>query len=61
MEIELLKPKEVDLLLRYPFGKTARLAKAGKIPYIQLPDGQIRIREDEIESLLRGNHHEGEK
>jgi len=59
MEIELLKTKEVDLLLRYPYGKTARLAKAGKIPHIRLPDGGIRIRKDDIETLLKTRECKG--
>ena len=51
--MELLKPKEVDLLLRYPFGRALRLAKAKKIPHIKLPDGEIRFDKAEIERLLR--------
>jgi predicted site-specific integrase-resolvase len=50
--IELLKPREVDLLLRYPPGRTAKLARAGRIPFIRLPDGEIRIDADEIKRLL---------
>lgn len=61
MEIELLKQKEVDRILRYPFGKTARLVKEGKIPYVKLPDGGIRIRRDDIEELLDSNNHKGKK
>ena len=51
--MELLKPQEVDLLLRYPFGRTLRLAKAKQIPCIRLPDGEIRFDKDEIEKLLK--------
>ena len=50
--IELLKPREVDLLLRYPPGRTARLARDGRIPCIRLPDGEIRIDADEIRRML---------
>jgi predicted site-specific integrase-resolvase len=50
--IELLKPREVDVLLRYPPGRTAKLARAGRIPCIRLPDGEIRIDADEIKRLL---------
>ena len=53
MEIRLLKPREVDLLLRYPAGRSLRLAKAGRIPCIHLPDGEIRFDEAEIEQLLK--------
>jgi hypothetical protein len=64
----LLLPREVDLLLRYPAGRSKRLAKAGKIPHVILPDGQYRFRALEIERLLadaapledaeKGNHAE---
>lgn len=53
METRLLKPREVDLLLRYPSGRTRRLAKAGQIPFIRLPDGEIRFDERVIEDLLK--------
>lgn len=49
---KLLKPTEVDELLRYSAGRTLRLAKAGKIPFIRLPDGAIRFSESEIEMIL---------
>ena len=39
----LLKPGEVDVLFRYPTGRTARLIRQGKIPYIRLPDGEVRV------------------
>lgn len=61
MDIELLRCKEVDRLLRYPYGKTGRLAKAGKIPYIRLPDGGIRIRKDDIETLLEARQCDGKR
>jgi len=61
MKIELLKSKEVDRLLRYPFGKTARLVKAGKFPHVTLPDGSIRILRSDIEELLRYKHSEHPK
>ena len=53
METQLLTPREVDLLLRYPAGRTLRLAKAGRIPCIRLPDGEIRIDMADLETLLR--------
>jgi len=55
MNIRLLKPEEVDLLLRYPSGRTLRLAKKGKIPFISLPDGEIRFDEQHIQKLLHPN------
>ena len=59
MDINLLKPVEVDLLLRYPTGRAGRLAKAGKLPHVLLPDGEIRFVESEIEALLK--HHQGKE
>ena len=50
--MELLKPKQVDCILQWPFGKTARLARQGKIPHIILPDGQIRFASKDIDCLL---------
>ena len=51
MDIALLKPREVDLLFRYPAGRTLRLAKAGKIAFVLLPDGEIRITESLVQNL----------
>ena len=48
----LLKPKQIDRILQWPFGKTLRLAKQGKIPNIVLPDGQIRFASKDIDYLL---------
>ena len=48
---ELLTPREVDLIFRYPPGRTTRLAKAGKIEHIVLPDGEIRIAQSTVERL----------
>lgn len=53
MKIDLLKPREVDLLFRYPAGRSLRLAKAGLLSYISLPDGEIRFSEVEIQRLLK--------
>jgi len=53
MDVHLLKPREVDLMLRYPAGRTLRLAKAGLLPCVQLPDGEIRFDESQIEELLK--------
>ena len=49
---DLLNPREVDLLLGYPSGRTLRLVKAGKIPSITLPDRQIRIAASDLELML---------
>jgi len=60
MGIVLLKPAEVDLLLRYPIGRALKLAKAKCLPHIVLPDGEIRFDEAEIEALLT-QHHQGKE
>jgi len=52
MENELLKPNEVDVLFRYPTGRTLRLIRSGKIPAVTLPDGELRVRESVIKRLL---------
>jgi hypothetical protein len=52
----LLTPREVDRLLRYPRGRSLRLAKAGRLPCIRLPDGQIRFEETELKAALRAEH-----
>lgn len=51
----LLTPIEVDDLLRYPLGKSQRLAKAGKLPHIKLPDGSIRFYPEDIDAILSGH------
>jgi hypothetical protein len=61
MDIELLKPAEVDLLFRYPTGRSIKLAKAGKIPHIVLPDGEIRFDQAEIERLLKAGLNRASK
>ncbi|MCY2953427.1 MAG: hypothetical protein NTU53_15830 [Planctomycetota bacterium] len=47
-----LTPGEVDLYFKYPSGRTARLARVGRIASIKLPDGEIRIDQATIEKLL---------
>lgn len=41
------------MLLRYRTGRTKRLIKEGRIPFIRLPDGEVRIDAAELEQLLR--------
>lgn len=53
MEKQLLISREVDRLLRYPLGQTMRLARAGLIPFIRLPDEEIRFDEAAIDKLLK--------
>lgn len=49
---ELLKPSQIDSLLRYPNGRSERLARRGLIPYIELPDGEIRFDPEVIRELI---------
>lgn len=52
MQIRLLTARELERILRYSPGHATRLAKAGKLPYLILPDGEVRFDETEIERLL---------
>ena len=52
MDHELVKPKELDRILRYPLGRSQRLARKGELPHIVLPAGQIRFTSGDIESIL---------
>lgn len=52
MEVQLLKPRQVDLLLDLSFGRSKQLAKEGKIPYVTLPDGSIRFDKQVIDQLI---------
>jgi hypothetical protein len=49
---ELLTPEEVDRFFRYPRGRAARLATAGKLPAVFLPDGEIRFDREAIVAAL---------
>jgi predicted site-specific integrase-resolvase len=48
----LLKPIEVDELLRYGAGRARRLALCGKIPHIILPNGEMRFDRSDIEKMI---------
>ncbi len=50
----LLTPAQVDAILQYPSGRSARLARAGKLPSVTLPDGGLRIPEDEVDRIVNG-------
>jgi len=50
--MKLLTPTELDEVLRYPQGKSQRLARRNLLPHITLPDGSVRFRLAEIEKLL---------
>jgi len=51
---EILTPEEVDRLLRYPRGRAVKLAKAGLLPAILLPDGEVRFDRQAIVEALKG-------
>lgn len=61
MIVNLLTPREVDLILRYPAGRTLRLARAGRLAHLLLPDGQVRFRETDIQQLLEPRPAEGSR
>ncbi|MEM8493865.1 MAG: hypothetical protein AAF916_10825 [Planctomycetota bacterium] len=48
---ELLTPAEADRLLRYPRGRSARLARRGLLPHLALPDGEVRFPADLLDRL----------
>ncbi|MEI7837853.1 MAG: hypothetical protein WCK05_15740 [Planctomycetota bacterium] len=52
MPNDILTPEEVDCLLRYPRGRAVKLAKAGLLPAIILPDGEIRFDRQAISEAL---------
>ncbi len=49
---EYLYPEDVDRRLSWPLGRAERLAQQRRLPYVLLPDGSIRIRWEDIESLV---------
>lgn len=53
MPTELLYPDDIDTRLNWPAGRTSRLTRNGKLPHYVLPDGSIRLRWEEIASLLQ--------
>ena len=54
-KVDLLKPAEVDVLLRCPAGRTKKLAKAGNIPYLVLPNGDVRIERADLDRFMAEN------
>jgi predicted site-specific integrase-resolvase len=48
-------------MLRYSSGHATRLARAGKLPCLTLPDGEIRFDEAEIQRLLHRSNDAGDK
>lgn len=58
--IQFLKPSELDSRLRYPAGRSLRLARKGLIPHVKLPDGEIRFDAGVVEQWLRERSHSTE-
>ena len=52
MTKKLLYPEDVDQRLNWPLGKSEKLARQRRLPYVLLPDGSIRFRWEEIEPLV---------
>ena len=53
MAHDLLFPEDIDRKLKWPAGHAMKLAKAGKLPHIRLPDDSIRFDWEEIAALIR--------
>jgi hypothetical protein len=49
---ELLTDNDVDRLLRFPRGRSLRLARKGLIPHVELPDRSIRFERVAIDAWL---------
>jgi len=48
---QLLMPGEVDRLLRFPRGRSVRLAKRNQLPHLLLPDDSYRFPADLLDQL----------
>jgi len=55
----LLTAAEVDRALRYPRGRSIRLARRGVLPHVVLPDGEIRFEREAIADLLANGRTAG--
>ena len=51
-EIDLLTPREVDRLLRWPQGRAVRYGQSGELPCIKLPGGELRFDRAQLERWL---------
>ncbi len=58
MATELLTAREVDQVLRYPRGRSAKLARDGMIRCVRLPDGEVRFLKSEIKRLIESGAQE---
>ena len=56
---DLLKPRQLDCIFQWPFGKARRLALEGKLPYVTLPDGALRFDRADIEQIVENRKQPG--
>jgi hypothetical protein len=47
-----LYPEDIDRRLNWALGTAKRLARQKRLPHYVLPDGSIRFRGEEVESLV---------
>lgn len=52
MRTRLITPLELDDWWGYPAGRSSRLAKKGLLPFIKLPDGEMRFDPEVLEKWL---------
>jgi hypothetical protein len=50
---DLEHPEQIDRRLGWQPGTAARQARRGKLPHYVLPNGDLRLRWDEVNSLVR--------
>jgi hypothetical protein len=55
----LMTPYEIGLLLSWPTARVLRMARAGQIPYVLLPDGDILFDEVDIARWIAGKKQPG--
>lgn len=51
--MRLLTGYEVDERLRWVKGRAERMARAGKLPHLLLPDGSIRFNEVDVQQFVQ--------
>jgi len=53
VDAEFVFPEQIDRLLNWPLGTTARLVRRRQLPHYILPDYSVRLRWAEVEALVR--------
>jgi hypothetical protein len=53
----LLTPRDVAQVLHMPSARVTRLARTGLIPCVQLPDGELVFREDDLARWIKSLKH----